>query len=349
MSEDVKLHRLTTPFVTENGFTFEKPEVAYQTWGELNENRSNVVIIFHALTGNAEADDWFGGLFKPEGILDPSRQYIVCMNVLGSCYGTTGPWSTNPETGKPWRGDFPKVTIRDMIRLQQQVLDQWEINEIELVLGGSMGGMQALEFAIMDQRARRAVLMAMGKNHTPWAIGLSHSQRQAIYGDPKWQDGFYDLDDGPEHGLSVARMIAMISYRSPADFEDKFGRELQPDSSQFQIESYLDYQGKKLSGRFDALTYVRLTQAMDSHDVSRGRGTYEDVLGRIDIPVLVLGIDSDTLYPINEQKELAELIPNGQYAELTSPHGHDAFLIEFEEINELIHSFLKKNKHLQKV
>lgn len=350
MNEGVKQHQLETAFVTESGFEFPEPVVAYKTWGKLNEARDNVILICHALTGNAAADEWFPGLFQPGGILDTDRYFVICTNVLGSCYGSTGPWSVNPETGTPYRADFPKITIRDLIRYQQQFLDELEINGIETVIGGSMGGMQALEFAVMDERVRSAVPIAMGKAHTSWQIGISHAQRQAIFADPGWNNGFYEKGEGPDEGLSAARMMAMISYRCQKDFENKFGRDLQPGHDElYQVESYLNYQGKKLVDRFDALTYVYLTWAMDSHDVARGRGSYEEVLNAVDIPVLVIGIDSDLLYPVNEQKELAELLGNGHYEEINSEYGHDAFLIEFDQLNDLIKPFLSTSKTHQAV
>ncbi len=328
------------PFITENGETIPRPTVAYQSWGKLNQTRDNAVFVCHALTGNTAADKWFGGLFGPGKTLDPQKQFIICPNVLGSCYGTSGPASTNPETGKIYRGDFPKITIRDIVRLQQRLADALDITGIEMLVGGSMGGMQALEWCIMDDRPQSAVLIGMGKAHRPWAIGISHSQRQAIYNDPNWQDGYYPQDQPPKKGLALARMIAMVSYRHQDDYQQKFGRGLQPGNEQFEVESYLNYQGKKLVDRFDAVSYVRLTQAMDSHDIARNRTSYQKVLRAIDIPVLVIGITSDLLYPVVEQHELASMLPNGRYRKIKSPHGHDAFLIEFKQLNNIIRPFL---------
>lgn len=233
-----------------------------------------------------------------------------------------------------------------MVRFQQQLLDQLGIDGIELVLGGSLGGMQALEFVVMDERIRSAALIAMGKSHSPWAIGISHAQRKAIYTDPEWKNGNYKKGEGPKEGLATARMMAMITYRAPADYETKFGRKLQKETPQFQVESYLNYQGEKLAGRFDAHSYIILTKAMDTHDVSRGRGSFEEVLGRIHTPVKIIGIDTDHLYPVQEQKELAGLLKNGEYKEIKSSYGHDAFLIEFEQINQIIEPFTQKKHSL---
>jgi len=340
MHRGVQQHKLKEPFVTESGFTILEPVVACQTWGELNESQDNAVLVCHALTGNTAVDDWFGGLFGPGKTLDPRQQFIICINSLGSCYGTSGPASRNPETGKPYRIDFPIITIRDMVRLQQRVLDKLGISRLEMVIGGSMGGMQALEWCIMDERPQSAVLVGMGKAHRPWAIGISHTQRQAIYNDPNWEDGYYSAENPPRKGLALARMIAMISYRSDADYEHKFGRLPQKNNDRFQVESYLNYQGQKLVERFDAVSYVRLSQAMDSHDVARNRQSYKQVLGNVDIPTLVIGIDTDLLYPVQEQQELSKLLPDARYREIRSSHGHDAFLMEFEQMNTIITSFL---------
>lgn len=330
---------LRKPFVTEAGVRFDDAPVAYKTWGELNRTRDNVVVICHALTGNVHADEWFPGLFESDGPIDPQEHFVICINVPGSCYGSLGPLTLNPETGTPWRSSFPEITIRDMVHFQQLLLDQLEIEGIETILGGSMGGMQALEFLLMDSRIRSAIPMAMGMAHTPWAIGISHVQRQAIFQDPNWNGGEYEEDTPPLNGLSIARMMAMITYRAPQDYEKKFGRRPQPDSDLFQVESYLNYQGEKLTRRFDANSYVALTRAMDRHDITRGRGTAEELLSRVDIPVLVVGIDTDLLYPVGEQKELARLLPQGTFAQIESIHGHDAFLIEFDQLKELTKPF----------
>lgn len=338
MSE-IKSETFDNPLITDSGYELPEPTVAYQTWGSLNRHRNNAVLVCHALTGNTRADEWFSGLFGEGKTLDPERHFIICPNVLGSCYGSTGPASINPKNGKAYRTDFPIVNVRDMVRLHQRLLDSLGVQGVELVIGGSLGGMQALEFAIMDLRVRSAAVIGMGKAHSPWAVGISHTQRQAIYNDPNWKDGFYDKDHPPAKGLSLARMIAMNSYRSPKDFESKFGRRIQDGTDIYEVESYLNYQGRKIVDRFDAASYVRLTQAMDAHDVAHNRDTYEEILGGVRVPVLVMGIDTDMLYPTAEQKELADLLPEGEYTEITSPYGHDAFLIEFEQINSLVHSF----------
>lgn len=346
MNKDIIIETLNKSWKTESGHIFSSVDIAWKSWGSLNEKKDNLILICHALTGHAAADEWFSGLFDEGGILDAEKHFILCINMPGSCYGSTGPTSINPETGKAWQADFPKITIRDMVTFQQLLLDDWNIQGIELVLGGSMGGMTALEFAIMDDRVKSAALFVMGKAHSPWAIGISHAQRMAIYADENWKDGFYDPEYPPAKGLAAARAMAMITYRAPGNYEKKFGRGIHPDKDIYQVESYLNYQGRKLAQRFDANTYLILSKAMDSHDVSRGRGSFEEVLGDLDKPVLVLGFGSDRLYPIGEQRELAAFLPDAQLAELDSPYGHDAFLIEFEQLNQQLkkfyHSFIKK-------
>lgn len=342
MNQGITKTHLKGTFKTESGFKIQNPEVAYKTWGQLNEDRDNVILICHALTGHAAADEWFPGIFGSGRVCDPEKKFIICINVPGSPYGSLGPWSIDPESNQPYLNRFPEMTIRDMVRFQQLLLDQLDIREIEVVLGGSLGGMQALEFTIMDPRVQSAVLIAMGKSHSPWAIGISHAQRTAIINDPKWRDGNYPINDGPVNGLAAARMMAMITYRTPGDYSKKFGRGLQNQNGQFQVESYLNYQGAKLAGRFDAHSYLTLTKAMDSHDVSRNRGSFEDVLKQVGQPVLVAGIDSDHLYPLSEQKELSGLLPDSEFHVIESDYGHDAFLIEFEQINRIIKPFAEK-------
>ena len=336
-------------FITESGVELKQPQIAYHTWGTLNETKDNVILVCHAFSGNSNVEDWFPGLFNEDSIYNPDEHFIICVNNPGSCYGTVDPWTTNPDTGKPYQADFPVFSIRDIVRFQQIILDLLDIQGIEIVLGPSMGGMIALEFALMDSRIKRGCFMGMGKSHNPWAIAIGHSQRLAIYADENWKDGWYDRNNPPAKGLAAARAMAMVSYRTPQNYLQKFGRDYNPEKEIYQVESYLEYQGQKLVDRFDALTYVLLTKSMDTHDVSRGRGSFEEVLGNLKIPVLVLGMNSDVLYPTNEQQELADLIPNAQYDELHSPYGHDAFLIEFDQLNEHINSFYESSTNNETV
>lgn len=345
MSDTPNITTLNQTWTTESGFDFSSIDIAWSSWGTLNENRDNVILICHALTGNSNAEDWFSGLFKPDGIIDLNKHFVLCINNLGSCYGSTGPNSPNSPTGKPYQADFPRITIRDIVRHQQLLLNFLDIKSVEIAIGGSMGGMVALEFGLMDERIQSVALLAMGKAHSPWAIGISHAQRQAIYADKNWKKGFYDPELPPKKGLSAARSLAMITYRSPQNYEQKFGRDFKETNNQFEVESYLEYQGEKLHNRFDANAYITLTKAMDTHDVSRNRGSFNEALHSLTKPCLIIGINSDLLYPIAEQKELAELIPNSEFKEITSQYGHDAFLIEFEQINHHLKSFYQPVIH----
>ncbi len=331
--------------------------VAYETYGKLNSDGTNAILICHALTGNAHAygftdqlesqqnnPGWWEGLIGIGKPIDPSKHFIVCSNILGSCYGTTGPTSINPQTGKQYKNDFPLITVRDMVNLQYKHLKYLNVNSLELVIGGSLGGMQVLEWAIIyPDFVKRIVPIATSAQHSAWAIGLNEIARKAIYDDPVWGNGNYEKQ--PHKGLATARMVAMITYRSHTSFEQKFGRNIrfdhgEKDKPYYQVESYLHYQGEKLVQRFDANTYITISKAMDLHDAARGRNSLKDALGSIKAKTLCVGISSDILYPPHEQKEIASLIPNSKYFEINSIYGHDAFLIEFEQINSVLEEFL---------
>lgn len=329
-------------FELETGQVLREVPVAYEAWGRLNQRRDNVVVVCHALTGDAHAEAWWGPLIGPGRVLDTDRYLVVCLNVPGSPYGTVSPVTDDPATGRPYGADFPRVTVRDAVALHRRALDQLGVRQVALAIGGSMGGMQVLEWAFFGDYVRAVVPIAVGGRHSAWCIGWSEAQRQAIYADPRWQGGRYDPADPPAAGLAAARMAAMISYRSRTSFEDRFGRSVEDgQDGAFAVESYLRYQGDKLVRRFDANCYVRLTQLMDTHDVARGRGAYPDVLARVEQPALIIGIDSDVLYPLEEQEELARHIPQAELAIVRSPHGHDAFLIEFEQLDDIIRPWMK--------
>jgi len=330
-------------FTFECGTTLTDVPVAYQTWGALNEAGDNAVVVCHALTGGPEATDWWDGLFGPGRALDPTTHFIVCLNVPGSPYGSVSPLTSDPDTEAPYGPDFPPVTTRDTVALHRRVLERLGVRRVDCAIGGSMGGMHVLEWAFEttedgDPFVQSLVPIAVGVRHTAWQIGWSEAQRQAIYADPKWRDGAYPPDDPPTRGLATARMMAMVSYRSHASFDRRFGRTHAENGSapSFAVENYLHYQGEKLTDRFDANCYVHLTEQMDTHDVARDRGPYEDVLASRPQPTLVVGIDSDVLYPLAEQRELASHLPHATLEVLSSPHGHDAFLIEQETLNDRI-------------
>lgn len=341
LSPATRLLQLEDEFELETGERLHSVEIAWRSWGELNATGDNAILICHALTGSADADDWWPGLIGPGQALDPSEHYIVCSNVLGGCYGTSGPLHPHPEDGEPWGSRFPRFSIRDMVQLQSRLLDHLGVRRLKLVLGPSLGGMQVLEWAAsFPARVQAIAPIGVSGRHSAWCIGISEAQRQAIYADPAWCGGRYAPGREPAQGLAVARMFAMCSYRSRENFEQRFGRAQQPDDALFSVESYLRYQGRKLVDRFDANTYVRLTQAMDTHDVSRGRGEYPAVLARLDMPSLVVSVDSDILYPPCEQEELAQHLPQARYRQLHTPAGHDGFLIETGALNAMLGEFL---------
>ena len=336
ISDRTHFHTLPQPLPLESGEHLFEVRVAYRTWGRLNANRDNAIVICHALTGNADADTWWEPLFGEGRTFDPDSHFIICSNVLGSCYGTTGATDIDPLTGKPYAATFPQITVRDMVRVQAQLLEFLGVESIESVIGGSLGGMQVLEWGVMyPDRVRSLAVIAASGRHSAWCIGLSEAQRQAIYTDPHWCDGLYTRDRSPRQGLATARMMAMSTYRSHQSFALRFERSpAQPNN--LEIVNYLHYHGDKFIDRFDANTYIRLTQAMDSHDLGWQRGAYTAVLEKISIPALIVAIDSDILYPPSEQQELANFMPRAEFQWLRSHHGHDAFLIDMEQLNDLI-------------
>ena len=356
------------PMILHNGEALNKVRVAYQTYGQLNSEGTNAILICHALTGNSHAagilskeesdrnsepdllkkyskmfkgkPGWWDPVIGPDKVFDTNKYFVICPNILGSCYGTTGPVSINQESDKPFQTDFPSVTVRDIVNLQKVLVDYLGVNKIKAVAGGSLGGMQALEWGIMYPNVVESIIpIGTSAKHSAWAIGLGEAERLAIKNDPAWQNGFYNKQ--PRKGLSLARQIAIISYRSFASFEEKFGREKVNDSESFQVMNYLDYQGQKLVDRFDANTYLLLADTMDRHDIGLNRDKVENVLGEIKPKTLAIGISSDILYPTVEQKFLVDHIPNAKYAEIKSHHGHDAFLIEFDQLNKIIGEFLR--------
>jgi homoserine O-acetyltransferase/O-succinyltransferase len=340
IDRQTKIYRIPEPVTLESGKVLMDVHVAYCTWGTLNKKGNNAILICHALTGWANAEQWWTPLFGPEKSFDPQKDFIICSNVLGSCYGTTGPTSINPETGEVYGPDFPLITIRDMVQIQGLLLEALGVEHLKLVIGGSLGGMQVLEWGVLyPEKVDAIASFAISGRHSGWCIGISEAQRQAIYADPNWCNGYYTAEKEPKAGLAAARMMAMLTYRSRDSFEVRFGRERQLGTGDFAIESYLRYHGDKLVKRFDANSYIRLTQAMDSHDLGRDRENYEEVLRGIKLPTLIVGISSDVLYPPVEQQELADLIPNAEIRWLKSPHGHDAFLIDMEILNEMILEF----------
>ncbi|MGB2868720.1 MAG: homoserine O-acetyltransferase [Bacteroidota bacterium] len=343
----IDLFDASHPLVLESAETLAPVTVAYETYGTLNEEGTNAILICHALTASASAAQWWGGLVGPGKVFDPERYFIVCPNILGSCYGTTGPVSVNPETGEPYRLSFPQITVRDIVRVQKKLLDRLGVTRLVTMCGSSLGGMQVLEWAVMFPELCESIIpISTSSQQSTWCIALNTVARNAIMGDPEWKNGFYTRQ--PERGLGLARMVGMISYRSAQEFEERFGRTRQYGdgnpfdfNNPFQVESYLAHQGRKLADRFDANTYLLLSHAVDSHDIARGRGSVAHVLHHIRATTLCIGVSTDIRYPVREQQELVRWIPHARYAEIDSIHGHDAFLIEFDQLNEIIGGFLR--------
>jgi homoserine O-acetyltransferase len=352
------------PFALEGGGTLDHVTVAYETWGELDDTGSNAVLVCHALTGDSHASGrighghptpgWWDDLIGPGKAIDTDRYFVVCANVLGGCQGTTGPSSIDPATGTPWGSRFPVVTVRDMVRVQARVADHLGVRSWLTVIGGSMGGMQVIEWAVMyPHRVRSFVSLASCLQASAWQIAWSAVGRTALALDPQWRGGdYYDAapGHGPHKGLAVARSVAQITYRSDPVFRDRFDRELVDPLDafklwdRFQVESYLDYHGAKLARRFDANSYLLLNKAMDLHDVGRGRGGVASAIARVASPSLVVSITSDVLYPTYQQTELRDaLVARGLRSDfhlVDSPQGHDGFLLEAEQIGPLVADFL---------
>lgn len=329
------------PFHLESGATLPGLEIAYHTYGTLNKHADNVVWICHALTANADVADWWAGLIGEGKVIDPAKHFIVCANIIGSCYGSSGPLTIDQHTGQPYFHTFPQVTIRDIVHAHILLRKHLNIDRIHLLVGGSMGGYQVLEWVLMEpERINRLFLLCTGAAESAWGIAVHTAQRLAIEADATWQEA---QPAAGAKGLKAARAIGMLSYRNYQTF---VRAQTDPDKEKtdnFRASSYINYQGDKLVKRFNAQSYWTLTKAMDSHNIARGRhASVEITLRQIDQPTLLIGITSDILCPPEEQIMLAEHMHNCIYHEIDSPYGHDGFLIEFEKIGRILETFLQK-------
>ena len=350
------------PLILESGRRFGPVTVRYEAYGTLNADRSNAVLILHAFSGDAHAagrhletdrrPGWWDSMIGPGQAFDTARYYVICSNVLGGCQGTTGPASDAPD-GQPWGARFPYLTARDQVEAERRLTDELGIDTWAAVLGGSMGGMRVLEWAAMHpERVRGIVPIAVGAVASADQIALQSIQIQTIRSDPAYRGGDYlRADDGvpPIDGLAIARRLAHWSYRSREELGDRFGRDRQGEEDplsfdgRFAVQSYLDHHGGKLVRRFDAASYVVLTESMNSHDVGRDRGGVATALARYEGEATVIGIDTDRLYVVEEQHELASLLPGEDRATvIASPHGHDSFLIEVEAVGAAIAELLTR-------
>ncbi len=336
-------YTFTTPqFKLESGAYLPELIIAYTTYGTRKADDSNVVWICHALTANAESSDWWKGVVGEGGVFNPQDHFIVTANILGSAYGTTGPLSVNPETKQPYFHTFPAFTIRDMVHAHEVLKKHLNIQQIHTLVGASMGGQQALEWAVKEPSLiKNLVLLATNAKSSPWSIAFRESQRLAIETDSTWKES---REDAGAEGLKTARSIALLSYRSYDSYAISQS-ETNPDKTgDFLASAYQRYQGVKLAARFNAYSYHAITKAMDSHNIARDRGvSAEQLLRTITARTLVVGITSDVLFPVSEQKFLARNIRDAEYAEIESLYGHDGFLVEVEQLNRIIGNYLAQS------
>lgn len=332
---DIHVLHIQEPFELENGAILPELEIGFSTFGKLNAAKDNVVWVFHALTANSQPFEWWPGLVGSGKWISPDQHFIVCANMIGSCYGSSGPLTINPRTGVPYGADFPLVTVRDMVKAHQLLANYLGIEKVWLGIGGSMGGQQAMEWAITaPDFFENLALIATNARHSAWGIAFNEAQRMAI------EAGLTNgTAEGARAGLEAARAIGMLSYRSYKGF---VLTQTDPEAKldQFKASSYQRHQGLKLSNRFDLHSYIRLTKAMDSHHVGRNRASTEVALQQITANTLVIGIKSDFLFPVEEQQLLAQHIPGAQFAVIESDFGHDGFLIEFDTLEQLLKAWI---------
>ncbi|MFM8268307.1 MAG: homoserine O-acetyltransferase [Ilumatobacteraceae bacterium] len=358
------------PVALDGGVALRGVTVAYEKWGTLAPGATNAVLLCHAWTGDSHAagpaeeghptPGWWEGMIGPGAPIDTERWFVVCANVLGGCQGSTGPASAHPDDGRPYGSRFPVITVRDMVRVQARLADHLGIATWHSIVGGSMGGMQVLEWAItFPDRVRSIVPIATCLQATAQQIAWGAIGRRAVRLDPRWRGGdYYDADDGdgPWEGLAIARMISQVTFRSDNVFTDRFGREIADGGSlaegldlwqRFEVERYLDYHGDKLVRRFDTNSYLVIGKAMDLHDVGRGRSGLGRAMARVAAPALVMGISSDILYPTYQQRQIHDLLVSigrtSEYVEIDSPHGHDGFLIDLDQVGPPISRFLERS------
>ncbi len=362
--ENVKTQHFTfanspNEFALESGEKIGPVTLAYETYGTLNEAKSNAVLVLHALSGDAHAaglsDDgavgWWGNFIGPDKGIDTDKYFVICSNILGGCKGSTGPSSTNPKTGTPYALDFPLVTIGDMVNAQRHLIDHLGIERLQGVIGGSMGGMQVLQWMVSyPERIRAAIPIATTMKHTPQQIAFNEVGRQAVMADPNWRNGNYYGGKVPADGLAVARMVGHITYMSDASMTEKFGRRTRAEkepfkfSADFEVEGYLRYRGDNFVKRFDANSYLYITKAIDSFTLLNGH-SLGSVFRGLTAKVLVIAFTSDWLYPAYQSKEIVKACKlagvDASYCELSSTYGHDAFLLEIAQESSLISHFLR--------
>ncbi len=329
--------RLDATFDLELGGQLREVNIAFNTYGELNPDRSNAVIVLHALTGWPAVEQWWSAIAGNGCLLDPHKYFIIVPNLLGSCYGTTGPESIDPATGQPYLASFPDITPRDMARLNLALLDACNIDRVHLAIGGSLGGMVTLEMAALAPERFRAIApIAVSGSHSAWRIAFSSFIRKTIIAfDPSLRDRAKLIE-----GLCLARQAAMISYRSAAEFDRRFGRVTY--GARFEVENYLEHQGDRIAERFSPHSYLTLTRAMELFDMAELRGTLENAAASVECEALFIGISSDLLYDPKEIEQFASLFPNSQYQTLHAVHGHDSFLVDAHALGDILTPWLRQ-------
>lgn len=340
ISEDSKIKYFTSyePFPLESGAILPGVTIAYHTYGNLSPARDNAVWVMHALTANSDVADWWPHTVEKDKFLDPEKHFVICANVIGSCYGSTGPTTPLPDLTPPLYEEFPNLTVRDMVHAHQILMNHLGISQLQAIIGSSLGGFQALEWLVeQPEVASRAVLCATDFQCRPWLAAINKAMYMAIDADPTFGQ---ERPDAARKGLEAARAIALLSYRSYAAYDatqaDTPGR---PDPFQRRVHSYQAYQGKKLADRFDVYSYLRMCRSSDTHDISRGRGSFAEALSRVKAKCLVVAISSDILFPPSYHQELAEMLPDARLEIIESEFAHDGFLIEHEKLDNLIRKF----------
>ena len=324
----------------EGGGKLKELDVAYHSYGTLDKDKTNVIWVCHALTANSDVEAWWPGMVGPGALFDTDRFFVICANILGSCYGTTGPTSIDPDTNEPYYGDFPLISVRDMIKAHQLLRKYLGINEIYMITGGSLGGQQALEWAVIEpELIKHLVPVATNAVASPWGIAFNESQRMALEADESF--GRRDRKAGMA-GMKAARSIALLSYRTAFAYNKTQEDENNNLLEGFRVCSYQRYQGDKLAARFSPYAYHILSRTLDSHNLGRNRGGVEKALKKIKACTLAVGIRSDQLFPPDEQERIATGVPGGQFVEIDSFYGHDGFLLEVEKITKVVSSFLNQ-------
>lgn len=340
-----KVEYFDEPFALELGGELPELHIAYHTYGTPAPDMSNVVWVFHALTANSDPRDWWPGTVEAGRFLDPERYFVVCANIIGSPYGTTGPMSVNPATGQPWYGTFPKYTMGDIVRAHRLLADRLGIGRIKVAVGSSVGGFQALEWVAQEpQRFEKLILIATAPYASPWAVAVDETQRMAIFADPTYGE---PRREAGAAGLAAARAIGLLTYRGPEGYnltqqnKPDFRLLTDGDLTLHRAQTYQRHQGDKLVRRYDAYSYCAILQSFDTHNIGRGRGSIEQVLAGIGARTIVVGITTDIIFTPAEMRALAAAIPGAEYREIDSPYGHDGFLVENEQLNSIILPFIE--------